>query len=494
MNAGRSSAGSLLLRVPVLAALAALPARADHPADFRSALDGLRANNMAKVDHEFLKDSSQDGADRLLCLYELGGFYHLQGNFKKSIEFFNTADAVAHDYEGRAVVSAGAAARTAGAVLVNDTLLRFEGFGYDKVMSRTLNALNYVLQGDLEGARVEVRKAEEYQRLEREKHEREMQKAGRPQPGTESASLANPTVQANYHRMFEQVQNVRNSFENAFTYYLSSQIFLAQGEDGLNDAMVEIRRAFQLAPDAPAVRSAYLEIAGAQGGAALDQARSDLRAPALDPPPDPSAASAVVCYEAGLVPELDQVRLALPAMNRLYTLAFPIYRDLGSPQPPVYVIPPAPSRPCATTPVVATRNLAVKSLQERMPGILTRGLAGAVARGGVQQKAEKDYGPLGGFLSKLASAVVTSADRRTWLSLPAEVQVAKCSLPPGTTILAVNGPGWSEPVSVNAVPGSCTFLVVRAFPGFRRIDVRTFVPAAIPAAAPVDQPASPVAQ
>ena len=90
--------------------------------------------------------------------------------------------------------------------------------------------------------------------------------------------------------------------------------------------------------------------------------------------------------------------------------------------------------------------------------------------------------------------MVTSADRRTWLSLPAEVQVAKCSLPPGTTILAVNGPGWSEPVSVNAVPGSCTFLVVRAFPGFRRIDARTFVPAAIPAAAPVDQPASPVAQ
>ena len=188
---------------------------------------------------------------------------------------------------------------------------------------------------------------------------------------------------------------------------------------------------------------------------------------------------------------------SLPAMNRLYTLAFPIYRDLGSPQPPVLVVPAPPARPCTTTTVVATRNLAVKSLQERMPGILARGLAGAVARGELQQKAEKEYGALGGLFTMMATAVVGNADRRTWLSLPAEVQVGRCSLPPGPGTLVVNGPGWSERVSLNVVPGSCTFLVVRAFPGFHRIDSRTFTAggeAAVPAPAPVDPSAGRVSK
>ena len=149
MHSGRWKPGRLALRVPVLVGLLALPAAADHLRDFRAALDGLRANNLRAADKAFLKDASRDGADRLLALYELGAFYHLGGDPKRSSELFNAADAVARAYEGRAVVSAGAGGRAAGALLVNDSLLRFEGFGYDKVMARTINAVNYLLMDDL---------------------------------------------------------------------------------------------------------------------------------------------------------------------------------------------------------------------------------------------------------------------------------------------------------------------------------------------------------
>jgi hypothetical protein len=456
--------------------LLALPAAADHPRDFRIALDGLRANNLEAVDKVFLKDASRNGTDRLLALYELGEFYHLAGDTRKSIGFFNTADAVAKDYEGQAVVSAGATGRTAGAVMVNDSLLKYEGFGYDKVMSRTTNAINFLLLGDLEGARVELRKAEEYQRMERERHQREVQRAGARQPaGAENARVDNPAVQASYGRMFDHVKNVRNSFENAFTYYLSSQIYQVRGEAGLNDAMVEIKRAFELAPRAPGVRAAYLELARAQSQSAYDDARARLGLAEAEPAAVPAGTgSVVVVFETGLVPQMDEVKINLFADNKLYSLAFPIYNDFGAAQAPLAIL--TPGRTYMTATILETRTLAVKALQERMPGILTRGLLGAIAKGEVQQQAEKNFGFFGSLVSKVTTAVLTNADRRSWLSLPAEVQVAKFNLGAGPNRLDLRAPGLAETVALDVAPGSCSFLLVRAFPGFKRIDVRTFQP------------------
>lgn len=497
------SGRSIGFRLAVAASLAMLPARADHTGDVRSALESLRANRLGVIDKIFLKSANQDCADRLLSLFELGGFYHLGGDARKSAEFFNLADAVARNYEGRAVVSAGASARSTGAVLFNDSVLRFEGYGYDKVMARTLNALNYTLMGDLEGARVEVRKAEEYQKLERERRQREIQRADRPPAGAEAARVDNPAVQAAYGRMFDQVRNVRNSFENAFTYYLASQIYLAGGDEGLEDAMVEIRRAAELAPQCPAVASAYQEIAQARDGggpeaqnlADLDQTRDRLEqlrldwakgfrvAPLPEPAPGPAeTGSVLVCFEAGLVPPVEEVKLSLPASGRMYALAFPIYRDFGashpplaiSAQPPLAAGAPVPARTYTTTTILETRALAVKSLQERMPGILARGLLSAAAKGEMQKRAEKEWGLFGGLVSAVATLATTSADRRAWQSLPAEVQVAQFSLPAGPNTLSMRGPGWLETVPVTVAPGSRTFLVVRAFPGYRRIDLRTF--------------------
>ncbi len=416
------------------------------------------------------QDASRDGTDRLLALYELGAFYHLGGNPKKSIECFNAADAVAHEYEGRAVISAGAGGRAAGAILLNDSVLRYEGFGYEKVMARTLNAINYLLLGDLEGARVEVRKAEEYQKLEREKHQREAQQA--PPRGAEGASLGNPSVRAAYGPMFDFVKNVRNSFENAFTYYLSSQIYLVRGEPGLNDAWWRPGAPSNWPPrPRPCVRPTWTS-PGPRAASPTTRPRPCCRwmTPVRRIPA--RAGSVVVFFETGLVPPMDEVKIGLYASNRLYNLAFPIYRDFGATQPSLSVA--TPTRTFTTSPILDTRSLAVKSLQERMPGILTRGLLGAIAKGEMQVKAEKEYGPFGGFLSQVASAAVTSADRRSWLSLPAEVQVARFNLPPGPNPIQLRGPGLAETVTVNAAPGSSTFVLVRAFPGFRRIDVRTF--------------------
>jgi len=137
-----------------------------------------------------------------------------------------------------------------------------------------------------------------------------------------------------------------------------------------------------------------------------------------------------------------------------------------------------------TAPVLDTRALAAKALQERLPGILTRGLLGAIAKGAVQKESEDRYGPVAGFLTGVAGYVLTSADRRAWLSLPAEIQVAQGELAPGRQTVQLRGPDWTGAVDLDIAPGSRTFLLVRAFPGYRRIDARTFLAAVSPPARP----------
>jgi hypothetical protein len=234
------------------------------------------------------------------------------------------------------------------------------------------------------------------------------------------------------------------------------------------------------------VRSAYLDIARAQGGPALDEAQARLGPAEAEPAGHAGGGSVVVVFETGLVPQLDQVKINLLVENRFYSLAFPIYNDFGAAQAPLSIT--MPGRTFMTSTILETRNLAVKSLQERMPGILTRGLLGAVAKGEVQQRAEQNYGLLGGLLSKAATAAVTSADGRSWLSLPAEVQVARFTLEAGANRLELRAPGLAESVSLEVAPASHSFILVRSLPGFKRVDARTFPPAAPVPGAPLNLP------
>jgi hypothetical protein len=453
------------------AVIAAAPALASHPRDFATVMPPfLRAGDLTPAEKLFLKDATSSGRNQLLYLYEMASFYRMVGEVGKSIDLFAAADRVAHDYEGKAVVSAGGVAGQVGATLTNDTTLPWEAACYDKVMSRTLNAMNYLARQDLEGARVEVRKAEEYQVQERNRR----QKAGQKDDG---AAAINPAVAARYGDMYAFARNARNSYENAFTYYLSSQIYRAQGPAGLNDALVDIKRAYELAPDALAVKEAYLDIAAQAEDPALEELKARLGAgPGYQPPDHNLTGTVVVVFEPGFVPPLSEVSINLPVSGKLFSLAFPIYNDFKFPQPSLRV--QAPSVAQSTSKVLDTRLLAVKSLQERMPGIITRGLVGAAAKVEGQKKMESNFGFLGGLAATIATKAVTNADLRSWLSLPAEVQSAQFNLQPGHTELTLSAYDWSERVALDVAPGTTTFLMVRAVPGFRTIKTAAITPGA----------------
>jgi hypothetical protein len=182
----------------------------------------------------------------------------------------------------------------------------------------------------------------------------------------------------------------------------------------------------------------------------------------------------IVLFQAGWAPRLSEVSIDLPIAGELFTMAFPIYRDFGSPQPSLRIR--ADGAEGASSRIVDVRTLAIKALQERMPGILSRGALGALAKIEAQKKAHKEYGPLGGLVAGMLSKAVTSADLRSWLSLPAEVQAARVVLQPGARELVLSAYDWTERVPVNVSPGSTTFLSVRGLPGYKTFNLSTLKP------------------
>jgi hypothetical protein len=461
------------------AIVATAPAYASHPNDFANVLPPLmQARDTVPAEKMFLKDANSSGRNQLLYLYEMASLYRMAGNTEKSIELFKAADAVAHDYEGKAVVSAGASMGQVGATLTNDSLLTWEGAVYDKVMSRTLNAMNFLAKQDLESAQVEVKKAEEYQSQERDRIQKAVAKG--EQKDQKAAETAPAALGSNYNEMYSFARNVRNSYENAFTYYLSSQIYSAQGH--ADDAFIDIARAYELAPQVPAIQTAYLDMA-ARAKRETEVAEMKARlgvAPEFQFPDRSRTGTVVVLFEAGFVPPMSEVSINLPVSGQLFTMAFPIYNNFKFAAPALLVQTPGGAQ--TTTKVVDMRQLAVKSLQERMPSILTRSTLGAVAKIQAQKEVKKQFGFFGGLAASIASKLVTVADLRSWLSLPAEMQSAQFALQPGPTELTLTAYDWTEKVAMDVAPGSYTFVMVKAVPGFKAIRTVSLAPPQAPVA------------
>jgi hypothetical protein len=472
----------LFLRNCIFFTLLVLPISANTVKRFNIAISGLMNNNLSMVDKAFLKVGLKSGNDQLLALYELGSFYHLSGNFKKSIDFFNMADNVAHIYEDKALISVNSMRRYASSVLVNDSLMRYEGFSHDKVMSRTLNAVNYIFAGDTEGSRVELRKAEEYQRLNRERHQHKNINSKDSRligiAANLSSRLADSDTDLNesvitrtYGRMFDYANNSYHSFENVFTYFFASQIYLAQGEQGIDDAMVSIKRAYELMPHVPSIRSAYLEIARAHSKHAYDDAKMRLRiVNDCSIKDSKNSGSVVVCFATGQVPNMELVKMPFVVSDIVYTLTFPIYNNFNVIQTPLVI--QTPTDTVTTTTITDIRCLAIRSLQERMPELIGRSLLSAITKAEIQREMTKHVGSFAGFLAGVAGLSTSSADCRSWLSLPAELQIAKFNLDAGSNKLILQNSNWIESLILDVKAGSNTLILVRSLPGFRRIDVK----------------------
>jgi hypothetical protein len=394
------------------------------PPDFRKALKSERRGN-----------------DKILYNLEHGRAAQLFGQTEISRNAFAVAIEAIRTNEQRALVSAGQIGATLASFTTNDNALPYAGEGYERVLLHHYQALNYLLDADLSGAAVEFRWANNEQREALNRHAKELATAEKEaQKKNVSNAAENSEFQRRYAQLDEAASRLKNSFQNAYSFYLSGVVYELLGEE--NDAYIDYKKALEIYPGNSYLQRDVLRLAR-RLQMDDDLAALAKRFPALYNTTGVATKSeggeVILLYEEGFVPPREEIKLPIFLPHGLVTLAFPYYRGPWRDYRSLEVL--TGNVPLGRTELLCdVRGLAVKSLQEKMPIILTRQVVRAVSKALAQQAAREKFGAAGQLGMIAYSVISENADLRSWLTLPENVQILRVSLPAGPQRLRLQSP------------------------------------------------------
>ncbi|WP_167146358.1 COG3014 family protein [Pseudomonas sp. OTU750018] len=361
------------------------------------------------------KNNNGESKD-LLYYFEKGELLRSKGDLQGSLAAWTEADKQVMAWEEAVRGDPNKYLGEFGSFLVNDRVRRYEGYDYEKVMLTTQMAINHLALGDFEAARVEIKKTHEREALIAElrdkeylKREEEAEKQGvtaelKDLQGYPVESLNAP-----------EVISLKNSYQSAFSHYLSGFVYEALGERGM--AAPGYRKAAELRPDTPLLEQALLELDKPDARAA-DQ--SDV----------------LLVVQTGLAPARDSVRIPLPIPTSngliITPLSFPVIKSDASTADISSLSLDAQS--LSLTELNSTEAMSRRALRDDMPGIILRTSVRAATRS-VAQKQLNDVNPLAGLAVGIASAITEGADERTWRTLPDNTQIIRLRLKKGEHLL-----------------------------------------------------------
>ncbi len=405
------------------------------------------------------------GRDAVLYNMERGRIAQIQGDIDGSMAAFREAMARIREQDEAAVLRASGAAQQVGATMLNDNALPYRGKGYERVMLHHYQAINYLLKGDLEGCGVEIRRANHEQNEALKRHNKEIAKAKQEadERRLNTSVLSNRLSRA-YAGMDEVAGMVKNSFQNAATFYLSGVCYELLGQDG--DAYIDYKKALEIMTGNRYVQMAALRLArqlGMTEEAAELVKRFPQAAARLRSPPPAGAGELIVFFEDEFVPPKKQIKIPipLPGATSATFVAFPYYET--SRTLPKRLRVDAEAFPSGQTePVCYMGALAVKALNEDLPQLVLRQALRATAKGVMAKAASDRAGSLAGLLSGFFNYVTESADLRSWNSLPRDVQILRMHVSSGTRRLRLTHPssGAETETEVHVPAGGKTLVFV----------------------------------
>jgi hypothetical protein len=422
-------------------------------------INAVKTGTGVNID-QWLANESR-GSDRILYTMERGRVGHIIGDTGLSMRELKTSIETVFQNDLRAVVSGSRILEHAGSVLTNDNIISYQGEGYERVLLHHYQALNYLRKKDIEGAGVEARRANSEQDESLQKYEGELESARETAEEKKVGSTCRSVVAEQYARLDEVAGRVKNSFQNAYTYYLSGFIYELLNQP--NDAYIDYKRALEIFPENRYVQKDVIRLSSALNmGEELD----DLKARFGVHPPnnaasDESAGELLVFFEDGFAPRKKEIKIPVPVMNAgIVAIAFPIYDERWSAPRPAHIYADN-SYAGATEPLCDIRTLAVKALKEKAPLIAIRQLIRAAAKGAANNEAKKKLGDLGMLGMTIMNMATENADLRSWLTLPANAQLLRVPLPSGMHKMSVQSDeGASVFTDVDIPPKGKTLLQV----------------------------------
>jgi len=386
----------------------------------------------------------EDTGDELMWRLEEGSVKFAAGDADGSLAAFERAEALIADHEQRAVVNLREGAAESTAVLLNPNVLPYTGNYADKIMLNTLKAMAYLARGELTGAGVELRRADERQREAKTRYEAEIaaaeQQAREHRISAPELIAGSPELQSVNTDLDRAAGTVFGEYVNPLTTYLSAFNYLWQNNPG--EALVDFQNLLKMQPDHPTLRRDCVSCLAALGSS---------------PPPEQAGVKpwpyplhdriCLVVVENGLAPARRQqtIHLPLPPPVGYTGIAIPVPEYFPRNATPITIRNPSARKRIAPTPIADLDGIFARAYRMELPLIITRLAVATTVKEGAniaamyavrEQHPAVQIGTLVG--TSLYRLATNRADLRSWQCLPGEYRVGHLPLPADGR-LEVNG-------------------------------------------------------
>lgn len=403
---------------------------------------------------------AKDSKDTVIWRLEEGAALRADGRFQESNAALDVAEEKVNRYDESAKVKVGS---EAAALLSNQQQLPYEGRAYDKIMLNAYKALNYLLIGEPEKARVEFTRALQRQEEAIELNKSRVEKAeaalasGTSKDNQQSVEKAreNPKVQSQLESNYAFLEKWQAEalYKNPAVLYLHGLFFMANAT-GPADLELAKQSFDQVA--ASAKDNKYVQ----QDQQAISKALSG----------QPLPATTYVIFETGLAPMRDQIRIDLPLIAVGITglpyvgAAFPTLKEQGGHLSFLEVVAGGSKE---STALLASMDAVIgREFKDELPTIIAKTIATTVAKAVksyLLNKAANEADGYAGLAMKIFNAATDAgtniADTRTWTTLPKEFQVCRVLTPADRKLQLGDGQLKTE-VTVDA--GTINLVYVKA--------------------------------
>ena len=389
-------------------------------ATYQSKVDGPRTllaqGDYDKAITELEPLANKEGGDQLMYKLDYAVALQQAGRYKESAKAFGEAEKIAdvQDYHSISKIT--------GSLLLSEEMKQYKGDDYEKVLINALNAINFVMMGDLDGALVESRKLN--------------------------------------NKLYKYKFEAKKDFaQNPYAFYISAIAWEADRK--WDDAYIDYKKAYELAPNFPNLKEDLIRSA-IRASREEDVAKWKKAFPEVKVRPewkDPSYGEVVLIYLQGWGPR----KHPRPENQR-----YPTLRPVASNTRNARLMVGA--KTLTTSPIFSVEDVAIKTLDADYASLMASRMAGVATKMVVADQIRQKNELLGN-LALIGMLISDRADLRQWSTLPQTFQIARAFVKAGKHKVSVAGVTASGADSGEGLadkeivvkPGQKSFLSFRSF-------------------------------
>ena len=304
------------------------------------------------------------------------------------VYYFKNKHTISNKYFDKAINQYRINENKASFALSNILRKEYQGEGYDKVFLHNYKAINYLMLGDAESARVEAKNSNIYQK-EAEKKLNELKSSN--QKSSQSFSR--------FDKIFNSVNPKHHPYQNPFAYYISA---LGYAEDGdYDNALIDISKALKYAPYSTILKEKLSQYQNTKNSSSVE-----------------------LFFDVGKSPTKSQVKLSLDMGNgEIRTVSLPAFSKVYKSDVDYIRIVDSNNNEVARTSLLSDiKAIKINEFREKLPSIayiLSKEVGVTLASKALDEKSKGVA-----TIFKVANAVYNQQDISTWSLLPEKILVA----------------------------------------------------------------------